>query len=86
MSACEVIGSIFLSTDQLLGVEQLAVGAGADLVNHLRRVKKKTTKGAKLAISTAKARQRKKCHSTAFLIPFQLGVELFDHIWPETMP
>jgi hypothetical protein len=30
-----VVGSILLAADQELGVEQLAVGAGADLVNWL---------------------------------------------------
>eukprot|EP00983_Pelagomonas_calceolata_P034589 1083909-Pelagomonas_calceolata.AAC.3 len=30
----KVVGSILLAGDQLLGVEQLAVGARADLVNH----------------------------------------------------
>ena len=30
----EVVGGILLATDELLRVEQLAVGAGADLVNH----------------------------------------------------
>mmetsp|Transcript_20367 Transcript_20367/g.51604 ORF Transcript_20367/g.51604 Transcript_20367/m.51604 type:complete len:489 (-) Transcript_20367:102-1568(-) len=30
----KVVGSILLAGDQLLGVEQLAVGAGADLVHH----------------------------------------------------
>ena len=33
MATGEVVGSILLAGDQLLGVEQLAVGAGADLVN-----------------------------------------------------
>ena len=32
VSTSVVVGSIFLAGDQLLGVEQLAVGASADLV------------------------------------------------------
>lgn len=30
-----VVGSILLATDQLLGVKELSIGAGADLVNWL---------------------------------------------------
>jgi hypothetical protein len=30
----KVVGGILLATDQLLGVKQLPVGAGADLVHH----------------------------------------------------
>jgi len=33
MSSGEVVGSIFLSADQLFGVEQLTVGSGTDFVN-----------------------------------------------------
>ena len=31
-----VVGGILLPTHQLLGVEQLPVGPGADLINHCR--------------------------------------------------
>ena len=34
MAASEVVGSIFLAADELLGVEELAVRAGADFVDH----------------------------------------------------
>jgi hypothetical protein len=34
VATSEVVGGILLATDQLLGVEQLPVGAGADLVHH----------------------------------------------------
>jgi hypothetical protein len=34
VAAREVVGGVLLAADQLLGVEQLAVGAGADLVDH----------------------------------------------------
>ena len=33
VTTCEVIGGIFFAGDELFGVEELAVGAGADLVN-----------------------------------------------------
>ena len=33
-----VVGSIFLAADQQLGVEQLAVGTSADLINGLSRL------------------------------------------------
>lgn len=34
MTTGEVVGCVLLAADELLGVEELAVGAGADLVNH----------------------------------------------------
>ena len=34
MTASEVIGGILLARDELLGVEELPVSTGADLVNH----------------------------------------------------
>ena len=34
MATCEVVGGIFFSGDQLLRVEQLSVGASADLVDN----------------------------------------------------
>lgn len=34
MAAGEVVGGIFLAADELLGVEELAVRAGADLIDH----------------------------------------------------
>ena len=34
VAAGEVVSSIFLAADELLGVEELAVCAGADLVDH----------------------------------------------------
>lgn len=36
VTTSKVVGSVFLSTDELLGVEELSVGAGADFVNHGR--------------------------------------------------
>ena len=33
-SPCIVVGGILLAGDELLGVEQLLVGTGSDLVNH----------------------------------------------------
>lgn len=34
MATSEVVGGVLLATDELLGVEELAVGAGPDLVDH----------------------------------------------------
>ena len=34
MTTGEVVGGILLTGDQLLGVEQLTVGTGADLIDH----------------------------------------------------
>lgn len=34
MTTGEVVGSVLLPTDKLLGVKQLPVGTGADLVDH----------------------------------------------------
>ena len=36
MTSCKVIGRILLATDQLLGVKELAVGAGAHLIHDCR--------------------------------------------------
>jgi len=36
MPAGKIVGGVFLSRNQLLWVEELAVGAGAHLVNHRR--------------------------------------------------
>jgi hypothetical protein len=34
MSSGEVVGGIFFSGDELLGVEELSVGSGSDLINN----------------------------------------------------
>ena len=46
VSACEVIGSIFFSTDQLLRMEQLAVRTSANFINHLVSRTRRTEKSA----------------------------------------
>lgn len=34
MASCEVIGGVFFAADELLGMEELAVRTGSDLVDH----------------------------------------------------
>ena len=36
MTSCEVVGCIFFATNQLLGVKELAIGAGAHLIHDCR--------------------------------------------------
>ena len=36
MTACVVVGSVLFAREKILGVEELSVGAGADLVEHGR--------------------------------------------------
>ena len=36
MTSCEVVGCIFFATNQLLGVKELAISAGAHLIHDCR--------------------------------------------------
>ena len=36
MTSCKVVGRILFATDQLLGVKELAIGAGAHLIHDCR--------------------------------------------------